>query len=72
MKVKLKRSIIANSKQQKVGDIVTLSDKEASFLISRDLAEEYEAVEPPVAPTPHEKTTQDSAVKSSDKPTTEQ
>ena len=67
MKVKLKRSIIANSKQQKVGDIVTLTDKEASFLISRDLAEEYKAVEPPVAPTP-----QDSAVKPSDKPTTEQ
>lgn len=41
MKVKLTRSVVAAGKARSVGDIILLSDHEARFLISRDLAEEY-------------------------------
>jgi hypothetical protein len=46
MKVKLKRSIIADKKQRKAGDVVTLTGHEAKFLISRDLVEEYKETKP--------------------------
>lgn len=47
MKVKLSRSIVAAGKPRVAGDIVELSNHEAKFLISRDLAKEYKGNKQP-------------------------
>lgn len=42
MKIKMTRSVIADKKARNVGEVVELSDKEAKFLVSRNLAKFHE------------------------------
>lgn len=47
MKVKMTRSTIADKKPRNLGDVVELSDKEATFLIKMGMAKPFAAEDKP-------------------------